>query len=67
MYSKYEETLNQIELKEEKIEELSNTLGNLIEVEAEQKIRKERLENELKEYENIENDNHFFNGPKEGC
>ena len=67
LYSKYEETLNQIELKEEKIEELSNTLGNLIEVEAEQKIRKERLENELKEYENIENDNHFFNGPKEGC
>ena len=67
LYNKYNETCNQIKQKEDKIEELSNTLGNLIEVEAEQKIRKERYENDLKEYENIENDNHFFNGPKEGC
>lgn len=67
LYNKYEETSEQIKQKEKKIEELSDTLVNLIGVETEQKLRKERLENELKEYENIENDNNFFNGPKEGC
>ena len=67
LYNKYKETSEQIKQKEKKIEELSDTLVNLIGVETEQKLRKERLENELKEYENIENDNNFFNGPKEGC
>ena len=67
LYNKYKETSEQIKQKEKKIEELSDTLVNLIDVETEQKLRKERLENELKEYENIENDNNFFNGPKEGC
>ena len=67
LYNKYKETDEQIKQKEKKIEELSDTLVNLIGVETEQKLRKERLENELKEYENIENDNNFFNGPKEGC
>jgi hypothetical protein len=67
LYNKYEETSEQIKQKEKKIEELSDTLVNLIDVETEQKLRKERLENELKEYESIENDNNFFNGPKEGC
>jgi len=67
LYKKFEETEEQIKQKEKKIEELSDTLVNLIGVETEQKLRKERLENELKEYENIENDNNFFNGPKEGC
>ena len=68
LYSKYTETCKQIQEKQDLIEELSNTLGNLIEVETEQKIRKELYENELKEYENIENNNNdFFGGPKEGC
>ena len=68
LYSKYTNTCEQIKKKQDLIEELSNTLGNLIEVETEQKIRKEQYENDLKEYENIEKDNNdFFGGPKEGC
>lgn len=67
LYKQYTETCEQIKKKQDINEELSNTLGNLIEVEAEQKIRKEIYENELKEYENIDNNNNFFNGPKEGC
>ena len=59
--------MEQIEKKQNINEELSNTLGHLIDIEAEQKIRKEFLENELKEYENIDDNNNFFNGPKEGC
>ena len=67
LYQKYTDTLEQIEKKQNINEELSNTLGHLIDIEAEQKIRKEFLENELKEYENIDDNNNFFNGPKEGC
>ena len=67
LYNQYTKTCEQIKKKQDINEELSNTLGNLIEVEAEQKIRKEIYENELKEYENIDNNNNFFNGPKEGC
>ena len=67
LYEKYTDTLKQIEEKQNINEELSNTLGHLIDIEAEQKIRKEFYENELKEYENIDDNNNFFNGPKEGC
>lgn len=66
LYKKYEKTCVDIKQKQDKIEELSNTLGNLIDTETDQKIRKERLEKELKDSENsIFNDNNF-NGPKEG-
>ena len=66
IYKKHEKTKEEIKKKEDLVEEKSNTLGNLIEVEAEQKIRKEYYENEMKEYENSINNN-YLNEPKEGC
>ena len=66
LYKKYEKTCEDIKQKQDKIEELSNTLGNLIDTETDQKIRKERLEKELKDSENSIFNNNNFNGPKEG-
>ena len=66
LYKKYEKTCVDIKQKQDKIEELSNTLGNLIDTETDQKIRKERLEKELKDSENSIFNNNNFNGPKEG-
>ena len=66
LYKKYEKTCVDIKQKQDKIEELSNTLGNLIDTETDQKIRKERLEKELKCSENSIFNNNNFNGPKEG-
>ena len=67
IYRQYERVKDDIKKKEDLIEEKSNTLGNLIEVEAEQKIRKELYENELKDIENSTINNNYLNGPKEGC
>ena len=67
IYRQYERVKDDIKKKEDLIEEKSNTLGNLIEVEAEQKIRKELYENELKDIENSMINNNYLNGPKEGC
>ena len=67
IYRQYERVKEDIKKKEDLIEEKSNTLGNLIEVEAEQKIRKELYENELKDIENSMINNNYLNGPKEGC
>ena len=67
LYNRYTKITDDITKKEELLEELTNTLGNLIGIEAEQKIRKERFENEVKEYENSREDYDYFNGPKEGC
>ena len=66
LYKKYEKTCVDIKQKQDRIEELSNTLGNLIDTETDQKIRKERLEKELKDSENSIFNNNNFNGPKEG-
>ena len=66
LYKKYEKTCVDIKQKQDKIEELSNILGNLIDTETDQKIRKERLEKELKDSENSIFNNNNFNGPKEG-
>ena len=66
LYKKYEKTCVDIKQKQDKIEELSNALGNLIDTETDQKIRKERLEKELKDSENSIFNNNNFNGPKEG-
>ena len=66
LYKKYEKTCVDIKQKQDKIEELSNTLGNLIDTETDQKIRRERSEKELKYSENSIFNNNNFNGPKEG-
>ena len=66
LYKKYEKTCVDIKQKQDKIEEFSNILGNLIDMETDQKIRKERLEKELKDSENSIFNNNNFNGPKEG-
>ena len=67
LYNRYTKITDDITKKEELLEELTNTLGNLIEIESEQKIRKQRYENEVREYENSREDYDYFNGPKEGC
>ena len=65
LYKKYTKTCEEIKQKEEKIEELNNTYVNLLGIETDQKIRKERYENELQDYDNCFNN--YLNGPKEGC
>ena len=66
-YTKYSGISKLIKQKEEKIDELTSSLGNLIEKESEQKMREEDYKNELKEYSNLyNNNNNNFNNPREG-
>ena len=66
-YTKYNGISKLIKQKEDKIDELTSSLGNLIEKESEQKMREEDYKNELKEYSNIYKNNYNnFNDPREG-
>jgi hypothetical protein len=66
-YKKHESLINSIRQKEEKIDELTSSLGNLIESESEMKMREENYRNELIEYyKNCRNNNNIFNNPEEG-
>ena len=65
-YKKYNDVLGEIEKNEEKIEELTSTLGNLIDAECEQKMREEKYKNEILEFVRIMNENNTFNNPREG-
>ncbi len=65
-YKKYNDVLGEIEKNEEKIEELTSTLGNLIDAECEQKMREEKYKNEIIEFVRIMNENNTFNNPREG-
>ena len=65
-YNKHNAVCQQIKQKEEKIDELTSTLGNLIDAESEQKMREEEYKNELIEcMKYIKENNNFYN-PKEG-
>ena len=59
-YKKHNAICQRIKEKEEKIDELTCSLANLIEAESDQKIREEKYRNELKEYARNQNDN-FYN------
>ena len=66
-YKRHESLLNSIKQKEEKIDELTSSLGNLIESESEMKMREENYRSELMEYyKNCRNNNNNFNNPEEG-
>ena len=65
-YNKYKDIVEKIKQKEEKIDEYTSTLGNLIDAESEQKMREEEYRNELMEYVNLLKENNNFNNPKEG-
>lgn len=65
-YNKHQNICEQIKKKEEKIDELTSSLGNLIDAESQQKMREEEYRNELMEYlKSLKNDN-SFNNPREG-
>ena len=59
-YRKHNAICQKIKEKEEKIDELTCSLANLIEAESDQKIREEKYRNELMEYARSQNDN-FYN------
>ena len=59
-YKKHNAICQRIKEKEEKIDELTCSLANLIEAESDQKIREEKYRNELMEYARNQNDN-FYN------
>ena len=59
-YKKHNAICQKIKEKEEKIDELTCSLANLIEAESDQKIREEKYRNELMEYARNQNDN-FYN------
>lgn len=59
-YRKHNAICQKIKEKEEKIDELTCSLANLIEAESDQKIREEKYRNELMEYARNQNDN-FYN------
>lgn len=59
-YKKHNVICQKIKEKEEKIDELTCSLANLIEAESDQKIREEKYRNELMEYANNQNNN-FYN------
>lgn len=66
-YEEIQKTEENIEEKKIKIEELSVTLGNLITVESDQKIREEKYSNKLKEILRKNQDNNrFCFGAREG-
>lgn len=59
-YKKHNAICQKIKEKEDKIDELTCSLANLIEAESDQKIREEKYRNELMEYARCQNDN-FYN------
>ena len=66
-YNKHNVVVKLIKQKEEKIDELTSSLANLIDAESEQKMREEEYKNELKQIaNNLYNDNNNFNNPREG-
>ena len=65
-YNKHNNFCKLIKLKEEKIDELTSSLGNLIDTESEQKMREEENKNELVELLNVLKQNNNFNTPREG-
>ena len=65
-YNKHNAVCQQIKQKEEKIDELTSTLGNLIDAESEQKMREEEYKNELIEYMKYLKENNNFYNPEEG-
>ena len=65
-YNKYKDIIEKIKEKEDKIDEFTSTLGNLIDAESEQKMREEEYRNELMEYVKLLEDNNNFNNPREG-
>ena len=65
-YNKHNNFCKLIKLKEEKIDELTSSLGNLIDTESEQKMREEEYKNELVELLNVLKQNNNFNSPREG-
>lgn len=66
-YKEFTETEQIIEEQKEKIEKLTDTLGNLIDIESLQKLREVRLKNEWNELiNNNQENNDFYGGAKEG-
>lgn len=65
-YNKYNNFCKLIKQKEEKIDELTSSLANLIDAESEQKMREEEYKNELIELIKMKNQNQNFNNPREG-
>jgi K+/H+ antiporter YhaU regulatory subunit KhtT len=65
-YNKHNNFCKLIKLKEEKIDELTSSLGNLIDTESEQKMREEEYKNELVELLKVLKQNNNFNNPREG-
>ena len=66
-YNKHNAMVKLIKQKEEKIDELTSSLANLIDAESEQKMREEEYKNELEQIaNNLYNDNNNFNNPREG-
>ena len=59
-YKKHNAICEKIKEKEDKIDELTCSLANLIEAESDQKIREAKYRNELMEYARAQNDN-FYN------
>ena len=65
-YIKHNTVCHQIKQKEEKIDELTSTLGNLIDVESEQKMIEEEYKNEFIECIKFMKGNNNYNTPREG-
>ena len=65
-YKKHNAICEIIKQREDKIDELTSTLGNLIDAESEQKMREEEYKNELMEYVKSLSENNNFNFPREG-
>ena len=66
-YNKHNSICKLIKQKEEKIDELTSSLVNLIDAESEQKMREEEYKNELTEYIKLLYNDNSFNFPREDC
>ena len=64
-YNKHNSICKLIKQKEEKIDELTSSLVNLIDAESEQKMREEEYKNELTEYIKLLYNDNSFNFPRE--
>ena len=64
-YNKHNSICKLIKQKEEKIDELTSSLVNLIDAESEQKMREEEYKNELTEYIRLLYNDNSFNFPRE--